>query len=591
MKKEKIKQEIIEESKLLFKVTTKSEKEIIENYSWYSLKRAFSIESKPFKILAILFIITIPLYLITGGVYQVLEYLPTIIMVLVYIAILVVIFYFVFRYRIKKNTKKIDGNSKGTTTYFYEKGIVDKGEKIVLVNEYEDIKSIDRNKDDLYIYYKNNTATILKYETLTPKQKKIIDDIETKVFSNKPIKKPINKPETIVESKEKSRKTLLIIGLIAIYIVATLVGIVYLSDSEEETDGKNQYIVNKYIEELEDLKHADEDAYEKCKEILDQQEYYNDFHSSDYYLHGEEEYTLTIYANYVNEVTLHYGVSDILGHTNAEWGEWYLLNGDNYTNIDLYVYPKTEGYGIITITNDQDDRVLKIFVDNVDRDVVEFDKVFNHNIVVLNEEDNENNLINSKKVVINRIDDSHFLNEWRSIGGTYNTNNKWYAVEDIDNFNKYPSIVWILKEIDLENNIIIINELYFEDKPGELKYGDISKNKKEIKLIFDKDDQDFYEILNSDDELLATLATDNISGSLIVSGDSIEIYNKPNGDIVKTYGLENKTLFVNLIRAEKGETWYRIGKDMWVKAQPSIEYIDYKKFEVESNDSEDKKSL
>ena len=581
MKKEKTKQEKIEESKFLFKVATKPEKDIIERYSWYSIKKRLKIESKPFKIIAILLLITVPLYLISGGANRILEYLP----ILIYIAAIILVCYLIFRHNIKKNLKKIDNNSKGTVTYFYEKGIIDKGERIVLVNEYEDIVSIDRNKDDLYIFYKSNTVTIIRYELLTPKQKEIINNIEASISSKKPIKKP-RQQATEVEAKEKSRKTIVIIGLIAIYIVATLVGIIYLSDKEEETEGKSQYIVNKYVDELEELQHADDAAYAKCKEFLDQQIYYVNFHSSDYYLHGKDEYTLTIYANYTNEITLYYEVYDLVGTATCEWGEWYGLNGDNYTKIDLYVYPEKEGYSYIKITNDSDDKEIYVFVDNVNRDIVEFDTTFNHNIAILNEIDEENGCLNSRKMILNRIDDSHFLYEWVTIATSINRN-RWYAVEDIDNFNKYPCTVWKINDIDNDNRIISIDELYFEDKPGTLKYKDITDNKKEIKLSFNKDDQGFYEILNSENKVILTFTVNEISGSLSVNVDSIEIYNEPNGEIVKTYKLNNDTLYVNLIRAEKGETWYRIGKDMWVKAQPSIEYSNYSKTEEESEDQEE----
>lgn len=588
MKEEKTKQEKIEESKLLFKVTTKPTKELVKDYYWYCVKKRFSLESKPFKIIVALILISLFLYFITNPITnsnQIEDKIQFIISLSIEIGIFLVLYFLIYRYKINKQVKKIDDNTKGTTTYFYKKGIIDKGENKIYVNEYEDIKSVDRNKDALYITYKNATATAIRYELLTPKQKEIINNIEASISSKKPIKKP-RQQATEVEAKEKSKKTIVIIGLIAIYIVATLVGIVYLSDKEEETESKSQYIVNKYVDELEELQHADDAAYAKCKEFLDQQIYYINFHSSDYYLHGKDEYTLTIYANYTNEITLYYEVYDLVGTATCEWGEWYGLNGDNYTKIDLYVYPEKEGYSYIKITNDSDDKEIYVFVDNVNRDIVEFDTTFNHNIAILNEIDEENGCLNSRKMILNRIDDSHFLYEWVTIATSINRN-RWYAVEDIDNFNKYPCTVWKINDIDNDNRIISIDELYFEDKPGTLKYKDITDNKKEIKLSFNKDDQGFYEVLNSEDKVISTFTVDEISGSLSVNVDSIEIYNEPNGETVKTYKLNNDTLFVNLIRAEKGETWYRIGKDMWVKAQPSIEYFNYSKTEEESEDQEE----
>lgn len=126
----------------------------------------------------------------------------------------------------------------------------------------------------------------------------------------------------------------------------------------------SQYIsINRYKNELSELKTISKEAYEAAKKTLKGQG--NNYHycSYDYYIKGESN-LLYITADLNGEnYTLYYDQEPHGTTLEMNWGEWTEHNG-RYIHITLDVKAKGKGYAIINITNDVNDECIKIFVDN-----------------------------------------------------------------------------------------------------------------------------------------------------------------------------------------------------------------------------------
>lgn len=126
----------------------------------------------------------------------------------------------------------------------------------------------------------------------------------------------------------------------------------------------NQYIsINRYQQELSELKEVNKEAYDKAREVLKGQgtNYY--YCVNNFYIRGEEN-TLHITADIDADDYYLYCDQEEHGTTiETEWGEW-MSNGEKNIYINLDVKAKGEGYAIIYINNDVDNRSIWVFVDN-----------------------------------------------------------------------------------------------------------------------------------------------------------------------------------------------------------------------------------
>lgn len=123
----------------------------------------------------------------------------------------------------------------------------------------------------------------------------------------------------------------------------------------------------RYNNEINDLKLLDNKAYEEAKDIMDNQAIIVNFNANEYYVKNAEE-IIKIFADFnCEDYHLFYNITS--NHNlfiNCEWSEWY--GDDDYNNqIDLSISATGNGYAVITITNDYNDNVIKIFIDRIER--------------------------------------------------------------------------------------------------------------------------------------------------------------------------------------------------------------------------------
>ena len=146
----------------------------------------------------------------------------------------------------------------------------------------------------------------------------------------------------------------------------TVIGLVVLAVGIFNDYRFAQYVsINRYQQELSELKEINKEAYDTAREVLKGQgtNYY--YFSNNYYIRGEEN-VLHITADLDAEEYTIYCDQESHGTTlDMEWGDWK-SNGKKDIYITLDVKAKGEGYAIIYITNDVDDRSIWVFVDNYD---------------------------------------------------------------------------------------------------------------------------------------------------------------------------------------------------------------------------------
>lgn len=123
----------------------------------------------------------------------------------------------------------------------------------------------------------------------------------------------------------------------------------------------------KYYHELMQLKERSPEAYERAREVLLNQEVnHYTYSASEYYIRGEEN-TIYIYADFEDEDYTLYCDREPHGTTlTLTWGDWLIGDRGEYTVATLNVEARINGYSIIKITNDYNDEILYIFVDNFD---------------------------------------------------------------------------------------------------------------------------------------------------------------------------------------------------------------------------------
>lgn len=98
---------------------------------------------------------------------------------------------------------------------------------------------------------------------------------------------------------------------------------------------------------------------------LDNQEFNYNFNSSEYYVRGDSN-IISFYANFDSDDYLecndyiYYDLS-----VDYTWSDWFSYNGKN-TICDLKIDINGTGFIILEITNNVNDDIVYVFVDNLD---------------------------------------------------------------------------------------------------------------------------------------------------------------------------------------------------------------------------------
>lgn len=180
----------------------------------------------------------------------------------------------------------------------------------------------------------------------------------------------IDNKENYHYSKKTNKSTLIIVTTILLGVCIILTG------PDTSNSNKSRYVVGGYYNEtpiieryegdLKELKDADSAAYNKAIEVLSDQKCIKNYNVDEYYIYKNDE-IINIYANFDSEdYQLYYDVSYFGLNVECEWSDWYASNGV-YNCIDLMIKTNGTGYSVITITNDYNDDVIKIFVDGISK--------------------------------------------------------------------------------------------------------------------------------------------------------------------------------------------------------------------------------
>lgn len=125
------------------------------------------------------------------------------------------------------------------------------------------------------------------------------------------------------------------------------------------------FLIKTYKTELSELKEKNKEAYDKAREVLKGQGSDYSYCVDDYYIRGENN-TLHIKADLdADEYALYYDCESHGAVLDFVWGDWlWDERKQAYIHTSLDVKAEGEGYAIVYITNDVDDRCIEVFVDN-----------------------------------------------------------------------------------------------------------------------------------------------------------------------------------------------------------------------------------
>ena len=126
---------------------------------------------------------------------------------------------------------------------------------------------------------------------------------------------------------------------------------------------------SRYSDQIERLKDINQNAYKSAYNNIYKQNAFVDFNVDNYYINvnNKEDVYVSIYANFDtdNEYALYFDAYDYEDlKTESEWSDWYSIDGEN-CYIDLNIHATGNGYSVIVISNDYDDRLINIFIDGV----------------------------------------------------------------------------------------------------------------------------------------------------------------------------------------------------------------------------------
>lgn len=233
------------------------------------------------------------------------------------------------------------------------------------------LKGNSRENYKLYKDIKNNVIPFDRVEVI--EEEKPIIDRKNISFDNH--QTTSDDPKIIIVEKPVVKKNgfkraieivLIIFGILFVLLIASI----YIFDDDEKP--RVEYAVEKfcigevvkkgYGSELDNLISENRNIYTVADNLLANQEYLENFNSSDYYLElsVNEEHMVVLYFGYDTdqEYILYSDVEEGGAKVETNWHDW----NETGEYIGLSITPARKGYSIVTVTNNYNDDVIKIFV-------------------------------------------------------------------------------------------------------------------------------------------------------------------------------------------------------------------------------------